>query len=100
MLESHGKEAADEVTSFESRHLTEIARLVKRDNIDCDFVMTRATDVCLYDEGSRDIEAKLARLGEAGVTGIEDVFHVTGEKAEGVGPSTLLLYALLLTAGL
>ena len=90
MLESHGKEAADEVASFETRHLTEIGKLVKREKIDCDFVLTRATDVCLYEKGSRDLAGKLDRLVDAGVVGIDDVFHCLGEKAEGV----CLLYSL------
>lgn len=84
MLDSHGKEAADEVASFESRHLTEIGRLIKKEKIDCDFVLTRTTDVCLYEKGSRDLEAKLDRLAEERVTGIDDVFHCSGKKAEGV----------------
>lgn len=84
MLESHGKEAADEVASFEARHLTEIGKLVKKEKIDCDFVLTRATDVSLHDKGSRDIAAKLKRLEEAGIEGLDDVFHCSGGKAEGV----------------
>lgn len=84
MLESHGKEAADEVASFESRHLTKLARLAKQEQIDCDFVLTRATDVCLYEKGSRDIEEKLDRLEHARVSGLDDVFHCSGEKAVGV----------------
>lgn len=91
MLESHGKEAADEVASFEARHLTEIGKLVKKEKIDCDFVLTRATDVCLYEEGSRDLEAKLERLEKAGIVGIDDVFHCSGEKAEGVSALTLFI---------
>lgn len=88
MLESHGKEAADEVASFEARHLTEIGRLIKREKIDCDFVLTRTTDVCLYEEGSRGIENKLGKLADAGVVGIDDVFHCLGKEAEGVSGAT------------
>lgn len=72
------------MSSFESRHLTEIARLVKQEQIDCDFVLTRASDVCLYEEGSRNIKDKLSKLTDAGVLGLDDVFHCSGRTAEGV----------------
>lgn len=58
---------------------------MKKEKIDCDFVLTRTTDVCVYEQGSKDIGAKLERLAEAGVAGIDDVFHCSGKNAEGVG---------------
>lgn len=86
VLSTHGTEAANEVSSFETRHLTEIARLVKKEKIDCDFVLTRTTDVCLDDEGGRSIEDKINALEAAGVIGIDDIFHSSESTAEGVGP--------------
>lgn len=82
-LDSVGKAAADEVTLFEVRHMKAVGDLVKRENIDCDFVMTRVTDVCLYDEGAARQKAKIEKLTAAGVAGLEDVFfsdHKTAER--------------------
>lgn len=75
------------MASFEARHLGEIAKLIKKEKIDCDFVLTRATDVCLHEKGSREIEAKLKRLEDAGIEGLDDVFHCSEKKAEGVSGS-------------
>ena len=72
------------MASFEARHLSEIGKLVRQEKIDCDFVLTRTTDVCLYKEGSKNIEAKLAALSDAGIAGIDDVFHCSNKQAEGV----------------
>lgn len=82
-LDSVGKAAADEVTLFEVRHMKAVGDLVKRENIDCDFVMTRVTDVCLYDEGAARQKTKIEKLTAAGVAGLDDVFfsdHKTAER--------------------
>jgi hypothetical protein len=83
VIDQHGKEAAEEVSSFEIRHIKEIGDLVKRENIDCDFVVTRATDVCLYDKARDELKAKLDRLNEAGLS-VDDVFYNPEKIAEGV----------------
>ncbi|KAI7187117.1 FAD dependent oxidoreductase superfamily [Hortaea werneckii] len=81
-LASHGKEAAEEVASFEARHLDEVPRLIRREGIDCDYVRTRATDVCLYQQGADEINAKIERLRQADISTVDDVFCSTPEKAE------------------
>ena len=84
VIDVHGKEAAEEVSSFEMRHVKEIGDLVKRENIDCDFVLTRATDVCLYDKGRDDLKAKLDKLVNVGTSTVDDVYYASGKTAEGV----------------
>lgn len=81
-LTSHGKEAAEEVASFEARHLDEVPRLIRREGIDCDYVRTRATDVCLYQQGADEIKAKIERLRQADISTVDDVFSSSPEKAE------------------
>ncbi|KAF2482336.1 FAD dependent oxidoreductase [Neohortaea acidophila] len=86
-LESVGKVAADEATLFEVRHMKAVGDLIKRENIDCDFVMTRVTDVCLYEEGATRQKTKIEKLTAAGVAGLDDVFfsdHKTAERASGI----------------
>ena len=84
VIDHHGKEAAEEVSSFEVRHSKEIGDLVKRENIDCDFVVTRATDVCLYDKARNELKVKLDKLNEAGLAVGDDVFYSSEKTAEGV----------------
>ncbi|RMZ29587.1 hypothetical protein D0859_06315 [Hortaea werneckii] len=81
-LTSNGREAAEEVASFEARHLDEVPRLIRREGIDCDYVRTRAADVCLYQQGADEINAKIERLRQADISTVDDVFSSTPEKAE------------------
>ena len=64
---------------------------MKREDIDCDFVLTRATDVCLYEEARDELKTKLDRLTEAGLSLVDDVFYSSDKTAEGVrGRDTVL----------
>lgn len=44
-IKRYGVEAAGEVAAFEDAHVQIIADLVKKDNIDCDFTLTKSFDV-------------------------------------------------------
>lgn len=66
------------------RHLNAIGDLVKRENIDCDYVLTRATDVCLYEKGRDDLKAKLDKVSDAGISTADDVFYSPEKTAEAV----------------
>lgn len=89
VIGKHGKKAAEEVSAFEVRHIKEIGDLVKRENIGCDFVVTRVSDVCLYEKARDDLKAKLDRLAEEGLSVVDDVFYSSENIAEGV--SALIL---------
>lgn len=84
MLKTHGKDAAEEVAAFEARHVNEIKELVEREGIECDLVVTRATDVCLYDEASVNLKTGLDSLAKAGVSTASEVFYSGPKTAEGV----------------
>ena len=86
-LELLDKDAAEEVTSFEIRHLKAIGDLVKKENIDCDYVLTRATDVFLYDSGRDELKTKVDKLTELGISGVDDIFYSSEKTAEGVSTS-------------
>ena len=80
---AYGKETAEEVASFETKHLAAIGDLVRKEGIDCDFVVTRALDICLYDKANEELKAKLDHLREAGI-GVDDVFYSPEDTAEKV----------------
>lgn len=82
-----GKDAADEVTLFELRHMNAIGDLVEEENIDCDFCVTQVTDVCLYENGATGQQENLEKLAAAGVTGVDDVTYSEGKAAEEVRSS-------------
>lgn len=81
----YGKEAAEEVASFEARHIKEIRDLVEKDKIDCDFVLTRAMDVCLYDAGRDRLQMACDKLKAASISTVEnDIIYSNEQNAENV----------------
>jgi glycine/D-amino acid oxidase-like deaminating enzyme len=97
-LRTHGKEAAEEVAAFEARQVTEIKKLVEKEKIDCDFVVTRASDVCLFDEARDDLKKGLDLLTAARISTADDVFYSDAKTAEGVRWScSLQIHEALLT---
>ncbi|KAK4505526.1 hypothetical protein PRZ48_003489 [Zasmidium cellare] len=83
-LQKYGKEAAEEVASFEARQVKEIKDLVEKENIDCDFVVTRASDVCLYEDANQELKRGLDQLTKAGISTADGVFYSDSRTAEGV----------------
>lgn len=61
-----------------------IGDLVERENIDCDFVVTTVTDVCLYESGATAQKENLDSLAAAGVAGIDHVIFSGNDAAEKV----------------
>lgn len=90
-LKTHGKEAAEEVASFEARQVKEVQKLVERENIDCDFVVTRATDVCMYEGARKDLKQGLDALTEANVSTASEVHYSDARTAQGVSYSIFFL---------
>lgn len=83
-LKIYGREAAEEVAAFEARQIGEIKKLVEKENVDCDFVMTRAADVCLFEQAHSELKDGFDRLNAADVSTIQNVFYSDGKTAEGV----------------
>ena len=88
-LDSHGRDAAEEVASLEVRQIKVIADLVKQENIDCDFVLTRVTDVYLYSKARDETKAMIDRLTDAGISTVDDIFYGNEESAETVSKTVL-----------
>lgn len=84
LIEEFGVEAAAEAAAFEAEHVDVIKELVERENIDCDYVVTRAVDV-QFKESIRDkLKAGYDQLIDSGVATTKGVFFTAGEKAEAV----------------
>ncbi|KAF4313992.1 putative FAD dependent oxidoreductase superfamily protein [Botryosphaeria dothidea] len=77
-----GAAAADELALFEASQVLAVKELVERERIDCDFVLTRAVDVCLDAEHAAKCKREYRELQRAGRPSVRDVYFAEGEQAE------------------
>lgn len=78
----YGFEAAAEVAEFEHMNLQAVSKLIVEQNIDCDFILTRAIDVQLGDDVNEKAKAGYERLRRTGVA--KEVFAIPDKFAEKV----------------
>ncbi|KAL3429656.1 FAD dependent oxidoreductase-domain-containing protein [Aspergillus tetrazonus] len=92
LASQYGLSAASEVAEFEARHVDAIESLVKKDNIDCDLVVTEAIDVLLDEDHAGVLRRGYDKLVVGGVEptkqtryfgpqGAEDVSGIKGARA-------------------
>ncbi|CAG7954251.1 unnamed protein product [Penicillium olsonii] len=62
----HGVEAAAEVAAFEAKHVTYLKQFVENENIQCDYVVTKAIDVQLSQAHSAKLKEGYDRLIQNG----------------------------------
>lgn len=87
MTPKYGREAAEELAKFEMAHVPAIKRLVEKENIDCDFHITRSFDVFLTESQNEKVRKDYDVLNQAGVTSVLDLHYTSGDKAERVSSS-------------
>jgi hypothetical protein len=80
----YGAAAAAEVARFEASQVFAVKRLVEKEKIDCDFLLTRAIDATLDPELARESEESYYQLKKAGVAALDDVQFTPKKDAEGV----------------
>lgn len=83
---SHGIEVAAEFAEFEAKNLSAVKDLIEAQNIECDFVLTRALDVLMTDGICQAIKSKADNLRKDGLSVMRDVQFVEGLQAEQVSP--------------
>jgi proline dehydrogenase len=85
-IKKFGVKAAVEVADFEFNHVSTIAELVKKEKIDCDFVLTRSSDCTNDPEEAAALKAAYLKLKEAGIakSTIDDLEWTDADKAEEV----------------
>ncbi|KAK8136166.1 Gamma-glutamylputrescine oxidoreductase [Apiospora sp. TS-2023a] len=81
-IKNYGVKAAVEVAAYEASQLFAIKELVKKESIDCDFVMTRACDAILDPTLAKDSHEAFMELRKSGVANLKDVYHAYGKDAE------------------
>lgn len=73
-----------EVAKFEASQVHAVKELVETENIDCDFVLTRACDATLDEKLAREIEDAYTELVKSGVADLKDVHFTPRKDAERV----------------
>lgn len=95
-----GAEAAASIASYEASQVYAVKTLVEKEGIDCDFHLTRATDVFLDAEAAQDAEAAFRQLQTGGAVDVEDVHYIDNPAlAERVSGVRGALSAFTFTAG-
>ncbi|GAB7351047.1 hypothetical protein MBLNU459_g1529t1 [Dothideomycetes sp. NU459] len=77
-----GNEAAAEIARFEASQVYAVKDLVEKENIDCDFTLTRAVDVCLDEEHAAKCKLEFDQLVADKVASVRDVQYAQGRAAE------------------
>ncbi|KAL3418561.1 FAD dependent oxidoreductase superfamily protein [Phlyctema vagabunda] len=80
----YGAENAAEVARFEAANIPAVKDLVEKENIDCDFHLTRAIDVCLDEEQAKETITSYRELVKIGIAPLGDVHFIDGQNAERV----------------
>lgn len=94
-----GAAAADELAQFESSQVLAVKDMVEREGIDCDFVLSRAVDVCLDQEHADKCKREFLELQRDGRPSVRDVFFAEGAAAEAVSGVKGAKCAFTFTAG-
>jgi len=93
-IDRHGLERGAEIAEFEAAHVTAIKNVVAKENIDCDFVITRTTDVWCNDDAAQKAKANYDRMVAYGLKYMDDVDFYIGKDAEGVSIYFCLLLSI------
>ncbi|PGH10161.1 hypothetical protein AJ79_05516 [Helicocarpus griseus UAMH5409] len=75
--EKHGLEAAAELSDFEAEHIPAIREVIEREDIDCDFTMTRSYDVLLREDHCKEVGKAFNKLRKAGIPLKQDVQYTS-----------------------
>ena len=83
-MDRAGIERGLEVPEFEIAHLNAIKCLIEKENIDCDFTLTRSIDVWCNEEAALKAKQVYDMLVSRNLEYMKDVFFVLGKDAEGI----------------
>ncbi|KAL5341633.1 FAD dependent oxidoreductase [Aspergillus crustosus] len=98
-IKKYGVRAAVDVARFEASQVHAVKELVEKENIDCDFVLTRACDATLDPKLAQDTNEAFTELRKSGVADLKDVFYARGKEAEQLSGVKGALSCFTFTAG-
>lgn len=95
-----GAEAAASIARYEASQVYAVKELVEKEGIECDFHLTRATDVFLDVQAAKDAEAAFRQVQAEGVVNLQDVHFVNNPSlAERISGVKGAVSAFTFTAG-
>jgi hypothetical protein len=91
LIEEYGLESAVELCEFEDVHVPVLTELIKKEEIECDFRLSRSYDIYTDREEARKVKEAYLKLKSEGVAKrtMEDLVWTDEENAEKVGLSLL-----------
>jgi glycine/D-amino acid oxidase-like deaminating enzyme len=72
------------IAEFEAAHITAFKNVIAKEGIDCDFTITRTTDVWCNQDAADRAKAVYDRMTAYGLKHMDDVHFTMGRDAEGV----------------
>lgn len=94
-IQKYGARAAVEVAQFEASQVYAVKELVEKEQIDCDFVLTRACDATLHKGLADETDRAFEEMVRTGVTDFKDVYHARKKDAEMVSLTSPPTYQFL-----
>jgi hypothetical protein len=94
-MKKYGVKAAVDVANFEGSQVLAVKDLVEKENIDCEFTLTRACDATLDEGLARDTEEAFMKLQADGAANLRDVHYTPRKYAERVCNSRIFLPSLM-----
>ncbi|KAM5343723.1 hypothetical protein ACJ41O_012260 [Fusarium nematophilum] len=98
-IKKYGVKAAVDVANFEASQVLAVKELVEKENIDCEFTLTRACDATLHEGLANETEEAFKELARSGVANLKDVHFTPREHAERVSGVKGALTCFTFTAG-
>ncbi|KAJ9307855.1 hypothetical protein DTO217A2_2611 [Paecilomyces variotii] len=95
----YGPKAASQLARFEASQLTAIKNLVQKEQIDCDFVLTRTCDAIIDPSVAKDAEKAFHDLIQEGTADLDDVQFISGKYAERISGVKGAVACFTFTAG-
>jgi hypothetical protein len=83
-IDRYGLEDGAELAKYEIRHLQVLKKLIRDQNIDCDFTLTRTCDVWTNQEKAEEARETYQMMVGHGLSYMDDVHFTFGKAAEGV----------------
>lgn len=84
-----GPRAGAEVAEFEMANLRALKKVIREENIDCDFTLARSVDVWCNEAAARQAKAVYDQMVAEGFEYMEDVVFYTGDQVEGVSKQSV-----------
>ncbi|KAJ5647388.1 hypothetical protein N7490_003760 [Penicillium lividum] len=83
-MDRAGPQAGAEIAQFEIANLRALKKIIKEEKIDCDFTLTRSTDVWCNEESAKKAKAVYDRMVAENFDYMDDVIFYTGDQSEGI----------------